>query len=95
MSHYITRWCPIHGEWDDDVDNSAEACPTCITEGQIKSRADLERENAALRQKLTDWASDAFDDVSGWGGYASEYMQGKWHLEADLAKWQARAEETK
>jgi len=74
-------------------------CTTCgaekLYDSTVKSQqaqiANLERENAALRQKLTEWASDAFDDVSGWGSYASEYMQGKWHLDADLAKWQARA----
>jgi len=43
------------------------------------------------RQKLTEWAREAHEDVCEWGSYASEYMQEKWQLRADLAKWQARA----
>lgn len=48
MSAYITRWCPSHGEWDEDVDNPS-ACPTCASilfehttplPWRIKSRTD-------------------------------------------------------
>lgn len=53
MSHYITRWCQEHGEWDDDVNSPEEGCPTCIAEGKFQTRADLERENVALREQLS------------------------------------------
>mgnify|MGYP001597355872 CR=1 FL=1 len=38
MSHNITRWCPEHGDWDDDVDHPAESCETCIKEGKFETR---------------------------------------------------------
>ena len=33
MSHYITRWCEVHGEWEMDSDNSGPCpqCPVCPT----------------------------------------------------------------
>lgn len=57
MSAYITRWCPIHGEWDDDVDKPSE-CPTCLDEGiahsqlQAERIAELEAENERLRDEV-------------------------------------------
>lgn len=64
MSHYITRWCPEHGDWDDDVDNPSEACEACIKEGKFQTREQLlqratEAESRAARagealQKLLD-----------------------------------------
>ena len=52
MSHYYTRWCETHGDWDDDVDQPEEGCPTCIKEGLFKTRAQLEAELAAARAAL-------------------------------------------
>src|SRR3990167_11216855 len=44
MSHYYTRWCEKHGDWDDDVDNPSEGCPQCIGDGSFKTRSQLEGE---------------------------------------------------
>jgi len=56
----------------------------------IEKLAALEEENAALRQKLTEWAREAREDVEDIASYATDYFKTK--LNADLAKWQARAE---
>ena len=49
----------------------------------------LERENAELRQKLTEWAREAQKDVESW---ASRRAWETGDLTTDLAKWKARAE---
>ena len=59
MSHYITRWCSKHGDWDDDVDHTAEACPLCIADGSFKTRGQLERELAAALQRREEDGADA------------------------------------
>jgi hypothetical protein len=41
MSEYITRWCELHGDWDEDIDNPAEACPACLATGLFQTRAQL------------------------------------------------------
>ena len=68
MSAYTTRWCKEHGDWDDDVDNPAEACPMCIESGAFKTRAQLERdlaaanaENAKLRKHAEAMEAAIFD----------------------------------
>ena len=52
MSHYYTRWCYKHGDWDQDVDRPYEACPTCTEQGiapsQVKA-AYVARLEEALR----------------------------------------------
>jgi len=93
MGASITRWCQEHGEWDDDVDNLEEGCPDCIEEGKFKTRGQLLNENAALRQKLIEWAREAHEDVDKWGKWTGDYFQDRRWLDADLAKWKERAKE--
>ena len=69
MSHYYTRWCETHGDWDDDVDQPEEGCPICIKEGLFKTRAQLEAELVAARACIRE-ADDArwysIDDKLAW-----------------------------
>jgi len=77
MSHYITRWCPIHDEWSDDVNNPEEFCPDCVKEGRYKTREMLERENEALRKGL-DAVVALINESHGVSGL---------HLNGDIAPW--------
>jgi hypothetical protein len=52
MSSYITRWCAIHGEWDDDVDLPSE-CPECLEAGTAPIQLEA-REKASLRAELAE-----------------------------------------
>jgi hypothetical protein len=60
--------------------------------------AELERENADLRQQLAAaesrtvaYAKDALDAVVHWGAYASDYFAKKWDLQGEIKKWEIRA----
>jgi hypothetical protein len=50
VSSYYTRWCAIHGEWDDDVDCPSE-CPECLEAGTAPSQLE-KKEKDALRAEL-------------------------------------------
>jgi hypothetical protein len=50
VSHYFSRYCVTHGEWDCDVDNPSEDCPGCIEElakKQTANRASMDASNPA------------------------------------------------
>ena len=51
----------------------------------------LERENAALRQKLTEWAREAHEDLSFWVDTTANTKEPA----ATIAKWKARETEEK
>ena len=49
MSHYITRFCGTHSEWDMDVDNVGD-CPQCEKAGLTETQQ-LKDEIESLRQQ--------------------------------------------
>ena len=56
MSHYYTRWCSTHGEWDDDVDNPSD-CPECERVG-MTSAQQMARRLGFMEARLTALAND-------------------------------------
>lgn len=53
MSHYYTRWCEKHGEWDQDIDRPGEECAECVEEGIAPSQL-RERELFDLKARLAE-----------------------------------------
>lgn len=81
MSAYTQRYCRLHGVWDDDVDCSAEGCPTCIEQGLFKTREQLERELAAAQAALVEAKDFAHTEITKMGCQLDE-------LHAKLAKYE-------
>ena len=54
MSHYITKWCAEHGEWDEDVDNAFNECPDCEREGKL----DRQKKDACIAALEADLTSE-------------------------------------
>ena len=52
MSHYYTRWCDTHGEWDQDIDRPGDECPDCTAAGTAPSQLQA-KELESLRERLT------------------------------------------
>lgn len=55
--------------------------------GAAAERQKLDKE----RQQYADWFDEAAADIYDWGGYASEYFQEKYDLEANVQDFKNRA----
>lgn len=73
--------------YDNDIPRIERFAALAYSAGAAAERQKLDKE----RQQYADWFDEAAADIYDWGGYASEYFQEKYDLEANVQDFKNRA----
>ena len=74
-------------EFDGRLEYFERFAALACAAGAAAEREKLDKE----RQQYADWFDEAAADIYDWGGYASEYFQEKYDLEANVQDFKNRA----